>query len=151
MARKSVTVIGDGVRQEYTAQAAITPGHLIELRSDGKVQAHSTAGGNAQTRFAFENDLAGKEIGDAYAAGDKVQANTYRKGDVVLAILKDGETAVIGSLLESAGDGTLQVHVPDSGSVTEQNNQIVGEARTAVDMSDSSAADPSARIEVEIW
>jgi hypothetical protein len=135
---------------EYVASAAITPGHLIELLSTGKVQSHSTAGGRAAKLFALEDELQGNGIADAYVADYPVQCWSPVPGDEVNALLKNGEHAYIGSFLESAGDGTLQVHVADSGSVTNVGLQIVGVAIEEVDMTDSSGADPTGRIAIRI-
>lgn len=153
-AQRTITVKGDPIRNERTGTGAITPGHLVELISTGNVQVHSTAGGNAQRSFAVEDDLQGNEISEAYVTLNQVQYNVFNSGDVVNALLANGETAVIGSLLESAGDGTLQVHDPqaeaDSSNVTFLPSNIIGQAIEAVDLSGSSAVDPSARILVEI-
>lgn len=137
--------------EEYTATAvAITPGYLLEITSAGLIQAHSTSEGSALPMFAVEDELQGKEITDNYAISAKINVWITGRGDQVNALLADGETAVIGSKLASNGDGTLKVHVPDdSGSI--QVEAIVAEALEAVDMSDSSAADPTGRIKVRIY
>lgn len=139
------------VFEEFTAAAAITPGHLIELIAAGTVQVHATADGIAIPMFAIENNLEGKGIDDAYIAADKVQVWIPQRGDIVNALLANGETAVIGSKLTSAGDGTLKVYdVAASGAVIEAPVLIVGIARNAVDMSGSSALDPDGRIELMV-
>jgi len=142
------------VNVEYVANAAITPGHLIELMSTDKVQVHTTAGGNAVKMFALENELEGEGITDDFAADDRVQCWICVPGEEVYAILKDGETVVIGDFLESAGDGTLQKYVADVDSSDDITTiyplQIVAQAIEAVDMSGSSGADPSGRIKVRI-
>lgn len=150
MAYKTITIIGDPIHKEYAAAAAITPGMLCELASTGKAQAHSTAGGTAQRMFALEDELQGKEIGDAYTANTQAQFGIFKPGDEVLAILYDGEVAVIGSKLESTGDGTLRVVDADAslGDIAVQS--VVAIALEAKDMSSSSAADPSARIRCEV-
>ena len=133
---------------EYVATAvAITPGYLLELTSAGLVQAHSTAGGNAAKYIALEDEMQGNGIDDAYAVSVRIQVWMAVPGEEAYMILKDGQTAVIGSFLESAGDGTLQVYSADSTGIY-YPNQIVGQALDAVDMSDSSGADPSGRIKV---
>jgi hypothetical protein len=143
--------MGDGVRKEaYATAVAITPGFLVELDSAGKVQAHSNAGQAAQTAFAVEDDLQGKEIGDNYAANSIVQYNIFRRGDEVLAMLNDGENVAIGDFLESSGNGKVRKYAADSAGAVEYPKSIVGVAMEAVDMSDSSAADPSGRIRIEI-
>lgn len=152
MAYKTIIVSGSPIRKEYKADAAITPGHLVELISTGNTRKHSVAGGSCQKRFALENKLAGKTIGDDYAAGEQVQTGVFRRGDEAYAILADGEAAVIGSKLESNGDGTLRVVDVDASVGDIAIGSIVGEALEALDMSGSSGADPSsARLRVEIW
>jgi len=150
MARKSIIVLGDGVRKELTATAvAITPGFLVERAAGGTVQAHSNAGQTAQKAFAVEDDMQGKEIGDNYAASAVVQFNVFKAGDEVLALLDNGEKSAIGDFVESAGNGRLRVN-RGSSSLTEYPSSIVGIALEVVDMSDSSAADPTGRILIEI-
>ena len=133
---------------EYPAVAAITPGHLVELTSADKVQAHGTEGGNAIPQFALEDELQGKAITDAYAADDRVFVWVAGRGDEVNAILADGENVAIGDFLESKGNGTLKKWVAES--ATDVPNAIVGQALEAVDMSGSSGEDPSARIAIRI-
>jgi hypothetical protein len=103
-------------------------------------------------QFAVEDELQGGSIDDAYAASSRVQVWTPQRGDVVYALLKDGQNVVIGDLLESAGDGTLQKWVADTW--TSQNvgtiygQVIVGTALEAVDLSNSAVA--VGRIKVKI-
>lgn len=137
------------VFEEPLANAAVTPGHLVEPMTTGKFRVHSTAEGNVIPAFAIEDALQGKGIDDAYAEDDPMRVWYPGRGNIVNALLSNGETAVIGSKLASNGDGTLRVHDPDdSGSI--QTQAIVGEAVDAVDMSGSSGADPSGRIQVRI-
>jgi len=100
---------------EKAANAAITPGMLIELMSTDKVRAHATAGGNViPIMFALEDELQGKDIDEAYAAADKVQCWIPRAGDVVLALLADGQNVSIGDALQSDGAGYLTKYVLES-------------------------------------
>lgn len=138
------------VVKELIANAAITPGHLIERMSTGKVRVHATQDGDAAKMFALEDELQGKAITEAYAALDPVQCWLPGRGDEVNAILANGETAVIGSFLTSNGDGTLKVHDVVASAAEEYPEAIIGIALEAVDMSDSSGADPGGRIQVEI-
>lgn len=142
---KTIVLKGCGIRKERMAAAAITPGHLVELTSANKVQAHGTAGGAAQTAFAVEDDLQGKTISDAYATGDQVQYNVMVSGEEVNAVISDGENISIGDKLVSAGDGTLKAVTSETA-----DESAVAIALEDVDMSGSSAADPSARCAVEI-
>jgi len=139
------------VVEEFTATAvAITPGELLEVTSAGLVQAHSTSGGVVLPMFALEDELQGDGIDDDYAVSVPIQVWVAGRGEIVNAILKDGEDVSIGDFLESAGDGTLQKYSDDSAGASEYPNSIVGVAVDAVDMSGSSGADPSGRIQVRI-
>jgi hypothetical protein len=129
------------VIEEYTSTAVeITPGMLIELTSANLVQAHSGSTGIALTMFALEDELQGNGIDVNYAASTKVQCWLPGHGDMVYALLADGETAVIGSWLASDGTGKLIVSTTNP----------IGQAVEAVDMSGSSGADSNGRIIVRI-
>lgn len=149
MARKTIAVEGTPVIKEYTANAAITPGHLVELISTNKVRVHATAGGSAQKMFALEDDLKGGEIGTAYTSANVCRCGLFRTGDEVFGLLADGETAVIGSKLESYGDGTLRVVDVDASVGAIGVQSIVGIALEAVDLS-ASANTTAARILFEV-
>lgn len=150
MAYKTIKIKGDPPHIELVAAAAITPGHLCEIDSAGKLAVHSTAGGTAAKIFAFEDENQGNEIGAAYTAANQAVALLSQPGDEVFALLADGEAAVIGSFLESAGDGTLRVVDVDVSTGTVGIQSVVAVAREAVDMSDSSTVDPSPRIWVMV-
>ena len=148
------------IQEEYTATAvAITPGMLLELTSAGTVQAHSAAEGNTLPMFALEDELQGRGIATNYAVSTRVQVLIPRRGDIVNALLADGQTAVIGSFLESNGSGALQVHVSETkswenasaaGAITVPPNPIVGQALEAVDLSGSANGAALGRIQVRI-
>lgn len=131
------------VIEEFVAAAAMYPGSLIELNTDNKVQVHATATGNVLPMFALEDELQGNGIDDAYAAGDVVQCITPRRGDVILAILADGQDVAEGTFLESNGAGYLTAHTPDKGSQDAiYTNPIVGISLQEMDASaDSSGQD----------
>jgi len=142
---------------EYDAASTITPGMLIELGSGGTVAAHATAGGNVLPMFALEDELQGHDIEDQFAAGDEVQCWVPVRGDIVYAILADGQDVSIGDSLESAGNGYLQKHTADleswesgskqeAGSITVYGNQIVGIALEAKDLSGSSGEEDSSGV-----
>lgn len=143
------------VMEEYTATAAaITPGHLVELTSGGLVRVHANAQQNVlPAMFACEDELQGRSIDTAYAASTRVQVWIPYRGDQVYALLKDGENVQIGDALESAGDGTLQKHVPDVDSAADvetiYGNAIVGVALEAVDLT-ASANTTAGRIMIRI-
>jgi len=136
------------VIEEYPANAAITPGHLIEVMSTGYVRKHATAGGNCLPMFALEDELQGKGIDDDFAQYDRVQCWIPGRGDIVLGILADGQSVQVGDFLESGGDGTLVKHVVDS--TGDYLFPLIGIAMETVDMSGSSTVDPSGRIQVRI-
>lgn len=149
MAYKTIAVLGSPIVKEYTANAAITPGHLVELMSTGKVRAHATAGGTAQRMFALEDENQGNEIGDAYSADNVCRVGVFSPGQEVYGLLADGETAVIGSKLESEGDGTLRVVDTDASAGDIAVQSIVGIALEAVDLS-ASANTAAGRIRFEV-
>ncbi len=142
------------IHVEGVAMEAITPGHLIEMHTDGKFKKHATNGGFVFPMFALEDELQGKGITEDYATDDIVQAWIPQRGEEVYAILKNGETAVIGSKLESGGDGTLEVldvvMADSDDAFTTVHNVVVAIALEAVDMSGSAGEDPSGRIKVRI-
>jgi hypothetical protein len=139
--------------EELVANAAITPGMLVEVMTTGKVRAHADQNGNAVPLFAMEDELQGKDITDAYAAGDRVQCWRPLPGDEVNALLVDGASVHIGDFLVSNGDGYLREFVGgDSGTAEELPLEIVAVAKEAIDRSGSSGEDTNAtgRIRVAI-
>lgn len=119
-----------GHYDEAAANAALSPGHLIEILSTGKVRKHASAGAKVLARFAVEDALQGKTIDDAYAADDVVGFVAPKKGDVVNALLAAGNVYAKGDKLFSAGDGTL----------TNENNSAatyepLAEVKDALDLS----------------
>lgn len=147
MANKKTVVIQNFLNnftRDHVAAAAITPGMLLELTSANKVQAHSNAGQDVGViMFARENLLEGKTVDDNYAADDEVDVWIPQRGDIVEAILADGENVSIGDKLESNGYGFLQKYTADSyvpsEAVSVYGNQIVGVALEAIDASDNSS------------
>lgn len=130
------------VIEEFVANAAITPGMLVEVMSTGKLRKHATALGNAFPMFALEDELQGKGINDNYAAGDQVQVWIPGRGDIVNALLRDEENIAIGDFLESDGEGKLRKYVAESvtsADAQEANtiyeSRIVGVAVAAVNLS----------------
>lgn len=142
-APETILLIGDPNRIEREAGGAITPGHLLEINSSNAFIVHNSAGVIAYPLFAVENDIAGDDLLHAYASGEKVQANWFRPGDEVLALVANGESIVIGDFLESNGNGELREHTPDSAGAAQEVHPLVGVAMQAIDTSDSSLADPA--------
>jgi hypothetical protein len=108
---RTITLKGNPVIvNDRFAAGAIKPGHVIELDTNGKWQAHATAGGAAVApSVALESEFFGKGIDTDYAEGDPVRAGYFKPGEEVALWLYNNETAVIGSNLESQGDGTVRV------------------------------------------
>lgn len=104
-----ILLVGEPLPVEGNAGGPITPGDLVVQAADGDLEVHGTALGATPPIFAREADLEGKGITDAYAAGDRVYAHGCRRNDVVQARVGTGVDLNIGSLLESAGDGTLRL------------------------------------------
>lgn len=107
---KTISLKGCPSRREGVANAAITPGMLIEQMTTGKFRAHATAGGVRPARlFMAEQEWTGDTIDTACAANDQIAVLNCKPGDVIYALVPASAAAiVIGDLLESAGDGTLR-------------------------------------------
>lgn len=134
--------------EEYEAYEAVSPGMLVELRPGySTIRKHATEGGNAVPMFVLEDELQGKAITDAYAAGDKVQCWIPVRGEQVYAQLEDEQDIAIGDLLESNGAGYLQkvVDIELSSQVvdTVYPLQIVAVALEKLELSSLSAAGSS--------
>lgn len=116
------------VQDERIAGGTIKPGHLVEFYAASatvqKVRFHNVASTNASAIFAVEDELQGKDLLDSYTAGDVVRIRTFNAGDLVVAWIKANETIAIGTKLESAGDGNLQVFTTDAPSAGEVDTWI---------------------------
>lgn len=143
-----IALVGDPKVKERVSAEAMTPGMLVEFTTADTIRKHATAGGACAPMFLLENDIGGKGIATACESGEMIRAGVFQSGDEVNALLANGETAVIGSWLESNGDGYLRVVDTDAsvGDIKPGSNRF--QALEAVDMSGSSGADPSARIAV---
>jgi hypothetical protein len=100
------TEIGD-----FTAKAAITPGHMVERVNTAGVwqwQKHATAGG-ATNAIATEQNMLNLGVDIAYAAGDLVEVSELAGGSLVWGLIASGQNIAYGNKLESAGDGTLRI------------------------------------------
>lgn len=129
------------IYNEYDADAAITPGDLVEITATG-VKRNATADGACLKMFAREDWFQGKTIEDAYAAADKITCGICVPGEEVQANLADGESVALGDFLASNGAGKLQA-VGSGGTA-------IAVALEAVDMSGSAGEDPSGLIKVVI-
>ena len=104
----TIILKGDGVQKEGIADAAITPGYLVEVMTTGNIRKHAGAGLNTQAAFALENEVIGEGIDDAYAIADNCIYSVLGNGAEVYALVANAVVVVVGSYLESAGDGTLR-------------------------------------------
>lgn len=140
----SVHVVGALGVEEAIANAALSPGHLIELMSTGKVRKHSGAGLRAVTTFALEDSGNGRGVTDDYdtTTNSRVIYRHFQPGERVQARLADGQNVAIGDFLESNGDGTLRAVASDTSAGTIKVGSLIGIAREAVDMSGSPGVDP---------
>lgn len=136
--------------EEMVANAAITPGMLVEEMSTGKVRVHTNVGQNAIPMFALEDELQGNGIDDDYAADDVVQVWVAQRGEQVYALLANGESVAIGDFLESNGDGYLKKWTADSAGVVEYPQSIVAQALEALDLTGSSGEETTYRLQVRV-
>ena len=144
----TILLIGEPNRRQREADATIKPGDLLQLDADDKVVRHATAQGRHARMVAVEQDFTGDGIEHDYEAGEVAQFNVFRPGDEALLNLADGENVVIGDYLVSDGAGRVQK--ADSNSAGELEGSLVAVALEAINLTDSSAADPSFRIKTMI-
>jgi len=93
--------------EEHVANAALSPGHLLEINSSNKVLKRNSGSTVGEALFAMEDALQGKTVDDAYSANEVVPCILPAKGSVVNAMLYAGVNYTVGTILESKGDGTL--------------------------------------------
>jgi hypothetical protein len=136
---ETILLRGEPNRREFEADGAITPGHLIQLDTDGKITVHGSSGGRHARLFAVENDVGGDGIDHAYAATEVVQVHAAQPGDEVYAWLADGQDIAVGAQLQSGGSGNL--------IAVASTNQAVGIALEALDLS-ASANSAAGRIKI---
>lgn len=160
MAIKVIKVKGDGLVMEVEASGVITPGEIVEFTSAATdtVVRHNSAGQNVVPLIvALEDGEQGKEIGDNYASADKLKVWFPTRGSIFFGLISNGQSVTKGGLVESDGVGRLDAHTPDTESIgadssgnitTIYTQQIVGMTLDTVDMSTSSAADPSGRARI---
>ena len=152
MAYKTILIKAhpEPVLEEYKADAALTPGHLLEINSTNEVKKHATSGGKCYALIALENSQQGKSITDDYVLGEQVYCAWLRTGDEFFGILANGENVGQGDYLESNGDGTFKKLVADTSALSIKVGSLKFMANEAVDMSGSTGADPSGRIRVKV-
>lgn len=107
MALHKITLRGDPqVTEEYTADEAVLPGHLLELTATG-VKKQTDDAANVAAMFALERDELGSTIETAYASGDVVKVGHFKPGDRVYALLASGQNVARGAYLTSNTAGLL--------------------------------------------
>lgn len=136
-APNTIHLAGDFRREEALANAALTPGHVVELMSTGKIRKHATAGGYGQRMVAVEDALQGRTISDAYEADELASYNICAPGSESYVYQKAGSNVAVGALMISAGDGTLIENGEQASGVTVR--QILAVALEASDLSASGA------------
>ncbi len=102
--------------EEARADAAITPGHILQTNSDGEVLVHATAAAAWDGSVAIEDALQGIDlvntqgntIDDAYPADGLCRYIYLTTGEIWNAILTTSQTIIKGDGLESAGAGRLR-------------------------------------------
>ncbi len=95
--------------EEGTATVAVRPGMLVQnAAEEGELKPHVTAGGPAIPQFALEDSLQGNGIDVLYPIGARVFTAIAAPGDVMYALLADGENVVRTDYLTSAGNGALR-------------------------------------------
>ncbi len=150
----NILIKGEPFRKEgkVAAGQTITPGALLDRNSAGELIDHAGQGLNASPLFAIEDNLQGKGVDDNYAAGNQIQYNVCKPGDVVYALLADGNNVNPTHFLESNGDGTLRLHTPqavDEGGTatfTLYNRAIVGRPLESINNTSGGAV----RIQIEV-
>src|SRR3954453_22410296 len=93
-AYRTILVKGGGMTQEATANAAITPGALLNFRADGKVEENTDATKQRPIAVAFENEMFGKGIDDDWAAGDSIIYRWLEEGSKWQALVPAGSPAI---------------------------------------------------------
>lgn len=148
-----IQLAGDYRYEEDPAVAGITPGHLVELAATG-VQVHATEGGVAEKAWAVESPLQGKtafsvegrDIDDAYVAGEVVSYHIAVPGASVFAFIKAAENIAKGDKLVSGGDGTLIATAGVASAANPEN--VMAIAEEALDLTATGAVDTRLKVRV---
>ena len=142
---KTVLLKGKFSYRQGVANAALTPGMLIEQMSTGKFRKHGTAGGvKPSPLFAREEEYVGGGIDTEYAADDSLPYVVAHPGAQVYAVVAAGAAAiVIGDLLESDGAGGVRkctAYLTDnSGGTANTTIQAVGGTYTEAEVENNIA------------
>jgi hypothetical protein len=98
-----------GRHDEGRATEQMMPGQLVKVDENLKLKLHDVAGGPAVPAFAKEDAYQGRTIDHVINVNDVVFYHMAAAGDEIYTFLDEGETAVPGDLLESAGNGNFVV------------------------------------------
>lgn len=145
MAKKVVLKGHSGAQyKEAIAEAAITPGHLIELDTTTQ-KAQKQASKFGLVAVAIENHWVGGGLNTAYAADDRV----------VYQVLKSGAEfqALVGTSVAAIAYGDLvKANTAKPGTVVkigaDEEDLAIGICRLAVDNSGNAATEVRTRVEV---
>ena len=131
---------GDFEYIEHKAGAAsIKPGMLLTVNSSDAFVVHSDEGGRGDLIIGMEDALQGNGVATAYTNGEVVPAMIPHTGCSFYGLLEDGQNAVIGSELISAGNGKFKL-VGDLES-GETADKIMCMAEEAQDLTGSNTSD----------
>lgn len=114
---------GPWVIHEAEADAALTPGELVEFNTDEELAPHDDANGPIQVPMIvvenpYADDNTVQAIDHDYAAGESARYVIPQSGDVVYAFIEANATLVKGvTFLASDAAGALQAIVPDGTTV----------------------------------
>jgi hypothetical protein len=126
---------------EALANAALSPGHILEYLSTGKVQKMGTAAIRKPFLIAAENEVFGTDHTVAYAANDNVLMWLGGAGDEFYARVPAAAPAiVIGDMLECDATGCLRKVALAATAVA-----------IAIEAVDNSAGGAEARIAVMVY
>ena len=106
---ETILLKGDALQIEALANAALSPGHLVERMSNNKLRLNTIVAGHIPLVVALEQEYLSKEITQAYAADDTVIAVRPAKGtEVLLRVPAAAAAIVIGDRLEAVSGGTVR-------------------------------------------
>ncbi len=128
--------------QDPAAVTVIQPGQLLEMNASEQIIVHATADGPARpTRVAVENpygdDNTISALLNTYAIAENVRYIYPQSGDLLYMLIEASAVLVKGiTMLASAGDGSLQLIVPDAADI---EGTIVGRAEEDITIGGSAA------------
>lgn len=130
--------------EKLAGAAGIKPGYLVMENAAGEAIVHATAGGYAAPMFVTEElqVLRGLTKDDAYTEDEPLSLRHFLPGDMIQAMLKDGENIAYGDALMSGGNGQLIKYAADTealdgnaGTLTVAPNHVLAYAEETYDAS----------------